>query len=229
MVPHRLIDTAVISKARPEAGELRLYQVGDRYVIQMGGARGELMGTRAHASEEALAQIACERIAARPGASVLVGGLGLGFTLAAALRALGPDARVVVAELVPKVVEWNRGPAGEKAGHPLSDPRVEVREADVADVLRGSPGAFDAVLLDVDNGPTGAVQRENDRLYGNAGIAACHAALRPRGVLAVWSAGPDEAFVRRLGKAGFTVEEQRVYAHGKKGPRHTLWFAQRPV
>lgn len=229
MIPHRLIDAAMIDPGRPDAGELRLYQVGDRYVIQMGGARGELMGTRAHASEEALAQIACERIATRPRASVLVGGLGLGFTLAAALRTLGPDARVVVAELVPKVVEWNRGPAGEKAGHPVNDPRVEVREADVAAVLRASPAAYDAILLDVDNGPTGAVQRENDRLYGIAGITACHAALRSQGVLAVWSAGPDEAFVRRLGKAGFTVEEQRVYAHGKKGPRHTLWFAQRSV
>jgi spermidine synthase len=227
MIPHRLIDAALIDSGRPDAGELRLYQVGDRYVIQMGGARGELMGTRAHASEEALAQIACERIATRPRASVLVGGLGLGFTLAAALRTLGPDARVVVAELVPKVVEWNRGPAGEKAGHPVNDPRVEVREADVAAVLRASPAAYDAILLDVDNGPTGAVQRENDRLYGNAGITACHATLRSQGVLAVWSAGPDEAYVRRLGKAGFTVEERRVHAHGKKGPRHTLWFAQR--
>ncbi len=229
MLPLRLIDTAPISPGKPENGELRLYQVGDRYVIQMGGARGELMGTRAHASEEALAQIACERIATRPRASVLVGGLGLGFTLAAALRALGPDARVVVSELVPAVVTWNRGPAGEKAGHPLNDARVEVREADVADVLRAAPASYDAILLDVDNGPTGAVQRENDRLYGNAGIAACHAALRPQGVLAVWSAGPDEAFVRRLGKAGFVVEERRVHAHGKKGPRHTLWFAQRAV
>lgn len=218
-----LIDTAQIPGA---GGELRLFADGDHFSIKIAGG-GDLMSTRMHGSEDALAHIACARIAGVAGPSVLIGGLGMGFTLAAALNRLGAQARVVVAELVPGVVRWNRGPLGEHAGRPLDDPRVEVREADVLAIIRSQAAAWDAILLDVDNGPGGLTQVDNDRIYAPAGLAAARAALRPNGVLAVWSAHADRKFSERLRQAGFGVEEVPVRAHGNKGARHLIWLATR--
>lgn len=153
----------------------------------------------------------------------------MGFTLAAALRHLSDQAQVVVAELVPAVVVWNRGPLGDRAGHPLRDPRVTVREMDVARMLMAGEQTYDAILLDVDNGPEGLTRKENDWLYSISGLNEAYTALRPRGLLAVWSAGPDKNFLQRLRKVGFEVDEVRVPAHGSKGARHIIWFACRNV
>lgn len=221
---YKLLDTALIPE---DGGELRLFEVGDQFVIKLTGTGGELMSTRAHGSEDALAEIACKKIAGRPQPRVLIGGLGMGFTLASALQHLGSDAEVVVAELVPGVVEWNRGPLGEKAGNPIRDKRAIVRELDVAIILKEEKQAYDAILLDVDNGPAGLTHKDNDWLYSMDGLSTCMQALKPKGVLAVWSAGPDRDFTERLKKTGFKVEELRVYAHGKKGTRHTLWMADK--
>jgi spermidine synthase len=218
----QLIDTAPI----PGGGELRLFQEGEHFSIKIAGT-GDLMSTRMHGSEDALAELACTRIAARPKARVLVGGLGLGFTLAAALRHLRADAEVVVAELVPGVVAWNRDVLGVHAGHPLADSRAVVRETDVAHLLRGERNAYDAILLDVDNGPDGLTHAGNAWIYGTSGLGAIHAALRNGGILTVWSAGPDAGFSARLRKSGFAVEEIPVRAHGNKGARHLIWRAQR--
>lgn len=186
------------------------------------------MTSRAHASEEALAELAAARLA-RADARFLIGGLGMGYTLAALLRRVGPRASVVVAEIVPELIEWNRGPLGPLAGHPLADPRVRVRAADVGAVLREARGAFDAVLLDVDNGPEAATRPGNEWLYGAEGLRAAAAALREGGVLAVWSAGADRAFARRLRAAGLGVEEHRVAAGpGRRRGRRVVWVAARP-
>ena len=219
-----LLETAPIPGG---GGELGLYQHGDDFVIKVVGGQ-DLMSTRTHGSADALAEIACTKIAGRERPRVLIGGLGVGFTLAAALRNLGPGAEVVLAELVPSVVEWNRGPLGEHAGHPLRDERVTVHEVDVAAILRAEVSAFDAILLDVDNGPDGLTQEANDWLYSRAGLTVSYEALRPRGVLAVWSAGSDRAFTKRLGQAGFEVEEVPVRAHRGKGARHLIWVARTP-
>lgn len=202
---------------------ISLYRGKDDFSIKL--ARGqELMNTRKHGSEDALGAVPCGRIGNRAGARVLIGGLGMGFTLAAALKALGPDAEVTVAELIPEVVEWNRGPLGVRSGRPLDDPRTRIHVGDVARLLRKSPGAFDVIALDVDNGPEGLTVGSNDWLYSPAGIAAACRALRPGGVLAYWSAAPDSAFEDRLRRTGLEVEELRVHAHGSKGARHTLWL-----
>ncbi|MEQ1568174.1 MAG: hypothetical protein ABMA64_21215 [Myxococcota bacterium] len=188
----------------------------------------QLMSSLVHGSEDALAELACARVGARPGARFLIGGLGMGFTLAAALRGLRPDAEVVVAEVVPGVVAWNRGPIGPVAGHPLDDPRASVVEGDVADRIRGATEAWDAILLDVDNGPTGLTRPTNNWLYGWEGLEAAHRALRPGGVLAVWSAAPDNAFTRRVQRAGFAVTPIEVRSRGAKGGhRHVVWVATR--
>ena len=223
MTPWSLLDSAEVPG---NGGELCLYRRGDEFSIKVTG-RGELMNSRVHGSEDALAEQTCARLVEGAQPRLLIGGLGMGFTLAAALQHIGAQGQVVVAELVPAVVAWNRGPLGEQAGHPLEDPRVTVREGDVARVLRAEQGAYDAILLDVDNGPEGLTRKENDWLYGMTGLNAAYAALRPQGVLAVWSAGPDRDFVQRLRKVGFEVEEQRVRAHGSKGGRHVIWFARR--
>lgn len=223
MAKFELIGTASIPG---KGSELRLLQRNDEFSIRIAGAPGELMNTRLHGSEDALAELACERIADRPGARVLVGGLGMGFTLAAALAVLGEDAEVVVAELVPGVVEWNRGPLGAAAGHPLDDQRTRVSLGDVGELLRRESGGFDAIMLDVDNGPEGLTRRENDWLYSPKGLAAAQAALRPDGVLAVWSAGQDPAFTERLRRIGFLVEAVTVRAHRPgKGAKHCIWLA----
>ena len=218
-----LVDTAPI----PGGGELRLFSEGDHYAIKIGGG-GDLMSTRTHGSEDALATITCARIAAARNPRILIGGLGMGFTLAAALARLGEDARIVVAELVPGVVTWNRGPLGRHAGNPLDDPRVDVHECDVAAVIKAARSSLDAIMLDVDNGPDGLTRVGNDWLYGLQGLAASMAALRPNGVLAIWSAHPDRRFAERLRQSGFEVDEVSVRAHGGKGARHLIWLATRP-
>lgn len=222
MIPWQRLDSATLAG---EARELVLYRRDTEFVIRVGPHA--LMSSVAHGSEDALAETACARLAGRAGARVLVGGLGMGFTLAAALRALPADARVEVAELVPAVVEWNRGPLAHLAGRPLEDRRASVHEGDVADRIRAARAAWDAILLDVDNGPGGLTVATNDRLYSGAGLRAAHAALRAGGVLGVWSVQPDDAFADRLARAGFAVEERRVRARRGKGGRHTLWLATR--
>ncbi|MCW3148306.1 MnmC family methyltransferase [Stutzerimonas stutzeri] len=220
-----LLDTADIPD---NGGALCLFAYGDDFVIKIqGGSGNQLMNTRTHGSEDALAEIPCRKVACRPQPRVLIGGLGMGFTLASALRHLGSDAEVQVAELVPGVIEWNRGALGEKSGNPLRDPRARVLNEDVAGVLKREPEGFDAIMLDVDNGPEGLTQKSNSWLYSAEGLAACARALRPRGVLAVWSASADRRFSEKLSKAGFKAEEVQVFAHGNRGTRHTIWIAEK--
>lgn len=187
------------------------------------------MNSTEHGSEEALAQLAWDRLknSDQP-RRVLIGGLGMGFTAAATLRKLEENGQIVVAELVPEVVAWNREHLGHVAGHPLQDPRVEVRVQDVAEVIREESNSFDAILLDVDNGPQGLSRRANDWLYGNAGLRAAWKSLRPDGILGVWSSGPDEIFVERLRDLDYKVEELRVRSRGHRGGAHyTIWMARR--
>ena len=223
MTPWILLDKASVPG---NGGELCLYQRGDEYSIKLTGG-GELMNSRVHGSEDALAEQTCARLMDSVEPRLLIGGLGMGFTLAAALRHAGKQAQLTVAELVPAVVSWNRGPLGACAGHPLQDPRVTIREMDVARILMDGQQAFDAILLDVDNGPEGLTRKENDWLYSINGLNEAYMALRPRGVLAVWSAGPDKDFMQRLRKVGFEVDEVRVRTRGSKGARHCIWFARR--
>ncbi len=223
MLKRELLDTA---KIPGDGGTLHLIQRGGEYAIEIAGFGG-LMSSAAHGSEEELARLTAERIGARPKARVLIGGLGMGFTLAAALKYFPEDAGIVVAELVPEVVTWNKGPLGHCAGDPLQDPRSEVYVGDVAELLRKGNDSYDAILLDVDNGPDGLTKAGNSWLYTAPGLRAAHRALRPQGVLAVWSAGPEKHFTNRLIKAGFRVEERQVRAHGRKGWRHVLWLAHR--
>ncbi len=218
-----LVDVAPI----PGQGtELQLYKREDDLSISILGG-GVLMSTWAHQSEDALAEIPCRKIVDRDQPRVLIGGLGMGFTLAAALRCLGENAEVVVAELVPGLVEWNRGALGEYAGNPLHDPRTQVRLGDVAKVLREKRQAYDAILLDVDNGPEGLTRKKNDWLYTTDGLTEAYRALRPEGILAIWSAGPDREFMQRLQKIGFKVKQVRVREHQNKGDLHAIWFAER--
>ena len=222
MIPWSLIDTAQV----PGGGELRLKRRGAEFAIMLG--QNELMNSRLSGSEQALATLACERIGHRKAPRILIGGLGMGFTLRAALVALGPAARIVVAELMPAVVAWARGPMAEVFGDSLNDPRVSIREADVGQLIGSEAAAFDAILLDVDNGPEGLTRKANDALYDLKGLGAARAALRPGGVLAVWSSGPHPKFTWRLGKAGFAVEEVRARANGSRGgARHVIWIASR--
>ena len=223
MIPRILLATALIPGTTTE---LKLYQAGELFSIKIPG-RGDLMNSRVHGSEKALAELACDKLHAVQAPRVLIGGLGMGFTLAATLQAVGPDAEVTAAELVPEVVEWNRTLIGAPAGHPLADARTRVHVGDVAQLIREGAGGFDAILMDVDNGPEALVRRENDWLYGAPGLQATRAALRPRGVLAVWSSSPDAAFAKRLQHAGFAVREHVVRPHRPgKGPRHTIWIAE---
>jgi spermidine synthase len=187
----------------------------------------ELMNSRLGGSEAALAALACRRIDERSRPRLLIGGLGMGFTLRAALAASGPDARIVVAELVPAVVAWARGPMAALFGASLADPRVEIVEEDVARLIHGAAAAWDAILLDVDNGPDGLSLAANDRLYADSGLRDARAALRPGGILAFWSAAPDPAFTRRLRSAGFAAEEHAVRAAAGRGARHMVWIAAR--
>jgi len=223
MIPWELLDSAQV----PGSGEvLTLYRRGEEFSIRVDGA--ELMNSRAHGSEEALAEMACRRVATHAGPCVLVGGLGLGFTAAAALRLLGADARVVVAEIAPAVVLWNRKFLGHLAGYPLEDKRTLVIEEDVAMVIRKEHGVYDAVMLDVDNGPEGMSKKGNEWLYTDTGIHAILRSLRPGGVFALWSVASNRAYTRRLRKAGFSVEEVNARGRGSgKGAHHTIWLATR--
>lgn len=210
----------------PDGTRLTLMKRDREHVIFAGGKI--LMSSRMHGSEEALATLACAHITTASAPRVLVGGLGLGFTLRATLDVLPARASVVVAELVPGVVEWNRGPLGPLAGHPLDDPRVRVAEGDVAVVMRKDTERFDAILLDVDNGPDAFTSALNAGLYANHGVTLAHATLRPGGVLAVWSAWEDRKFEQRLRWAGFAVSMHRVRARLKQGgPRHTIFVGKR--
>jgi spermidine synthase len=208
----------------PDGVELALTRRDREYVILAAGK--SLMSSRMHGSEEALATLACHAVRNRAEPSVLIGGLGMGYTLRAALDLLPGDATVVVSELVPAVVEWNRGPLGPLAGHPLKDRRVRVDVNDVAATLRASRDRFDAVMLDVDNGPAAFTAADNAGLYADRGLAAARAALRPGGVLAVWSAWDNRRFEQRLRYGRFDVQVDRVRGRLKRGgPRHTIFLA----
>ena len=221
MVPRILIDTAQV----PGGGELRLFRRGDDFSIMLGA--NELMNSRLSGSEEALATSVCDRLGVQPAPRLLIGGLGMGFTLGAALGRLGPDAAVTVAELVPAVVAWARGPMAPIFDGSLDDRRVTIVEDDVGALIAGAGSHWDAILLDVDNGPDGLTRRGNDRLYSATGLDRARSALRSGGILAVWSAAPDAKFVRRLETAGFAVEEIVVKARGGRGARHIIWLAKR--
>jgi len=222
MIPWEHLDSASV----PGDGvDLRLMRRGTEYSIMAGPI--ELMNSRLSGSEEAMATLAFDRIGQRHGARILIGGLGMGFTLRAALAAFAADATVVVAELVPAVVTWARGPLGGLHGDSLDDPRVTIRLGDVGAEIRAADGFYDAILLDVDNGPGGLSRKGNDSLYDQAGLAAARRALRPGGVLEVWSSTRDSAFTKRLQRAGYAVEEVGVRAHKGRGARHVVWVGTR--
>ena len=220
-IPVELVDTAQL----PGGGELLLWRRGDDYSIQF--EDDELMGNQVRHSEEALATLVCERLSHRDG-RILIGGLGMGFTLGAALSSLSPAAEVVVAELVPEIVKWARGPLAHLFQDHLVDPRLSLEMADVHDVIIRQEAAFDAILLDVDNGPDGMIHLPNERLYCDWGLRAARHALRPGGVLAIWSAYTDDDFVDRLENAGFEVKEVSIPAlAGEEHVIHTIWLASK--
>ena len=220
MSPRELIGTAAVAGG----DELRLFKRGADFMIVLD--RNELMNSRMSGSEEALAVMTCDLLAGRAAPHILIGGYGMGFTLRAALGALGRDARITLSELVPKIIEWARGPMADLADGCLDDPRVTLIEGDVVALIERANSCYDAILLDVDNGPDGLTRTGNDRLYSSRGLSAAKRALKPGGILAVWSAGPDAVFAQRLRNAGFGVNEIVVRARSNgKGPRHVIWFA----
>ncbi|HZL40987.1 MAG TPA: spermidine synthase [Pseudolabrys sp.] len=222
MISWSLLGTAKV----PGGGELRLRRRGAEFAIMLDG--NQLMSSRLSATEQALATIACERIRADKRPRILIGGLGMGFTLRAALTVLGSQAHIAVAELVPAVVAWARGPMAEMFGGCLADARVTIHEKDVGELIRGARAPYDAILLDVDNGPEGLTRKANDSLYDQKGLRAAHAALRPGGVLAVWSSSPNSDFTARLRKTGFVVKEIPIRAKGPRGgAQHFIWTATR--
>ncbi|HEY2735835.1 MAG TPA: hypothetical protein VGI70_17680 [Polyangiales bacterium] len=221
LTPWKLIDTARVPGSRRQ---LHLYQRETEFSIQVDAL--ELMNSRVTVSEHGFSELGCARIRDRLQPRVLIGGLGMGYSLKTALDALVPEARVIVAELVPAVVKWNRSWLAHLAGHPLRDPRVMLREVDVSRVLREAASAYDLILLDVDNGPEGLTHESNDWLYTRAGLDAARSALRPHGVLGFWSSGPNPEFVGRLKAAGFDVDEIELPAAiGCYGVMHTIWLA----
>ncbi|MDP4918798.1 MAG: hypothetical protein NWR12_13875 [Haliea sp.] len=225
MKPLEKIATAIIPDS---GGELTLYRRENEFSIRLSGVRGELMNSRVFNSEQELAKLGCAHIRDKDGAEVLVGGLGMGYTLASALGCLTATSRVTVAELVPEVVEWNRGMLGECAGHPLADKRCHVRFGDVIDLIKVQQPRFDAILLDVDNGPEGITHSNNNWLYSTRGLDALYNSLQPEGMLAVWSAGADTLFTIQLKKAGFAVSQRTVRGRPGKGSRHTIFLAKKP-
>ena len=232
MIPSTLLGTANIPN---NGGVLRLTQRGNDFSIHLKGVRGQLMNSRAHSSELALAELGCAHIQGVKNTRVLVGGLGMGFTLAAALKATSHSSQyssehgseVVVAELVPEVVEWNKGPLGDCAGRPLDDHRAVVHVGDVAELFKTKQATWDAVLLDVDNGPEGFTHADNNKLYSMAGLHAIRQTLRTKGMLAIWSAWRDPKFIQQLKKAHFNVDVKTVRAHKGKGSRHTIYLARK--
>ena len=224
MIPWKLLDTA---QTPGDGSELRLYERDNEFSIKVGNY--ELMNSRVYGAEDALGKLGCQKIAKHPRARVLIGGLGMGYTVRSALDELGDTAQVAVAELIPEVVQWNRGVLAGLAGHPLDDERVSVHEFDVAELIKTPEGGYNAILLDVDNGPQGLTVKENDWLYSPNGLDTTFAALKPKGVLAVWSSGPEAAFAKRLRRAGFEVEEVglRARGNGKGGAHYTVYLAER--
>lgn len=224
MIPWKEIDRA---KVPGHEGCVILRRRGSEFSIQASGT--ELMNSRRHGSEDALAELSYRNITKKSGLRILIGGLGMGFTLASALEESAPDTRIVVSELIPAVVRWNREHLGHLARKPLDDPRVSVKEEDVAKTIIKAKSFWDAILLDVDNGPAGLTQKSNDRLYGNPGLKTAFLALRPGGILAVWSSAGDEDFTRRLKQCGFKAQVLTVRAcTSGKGGRHTIWLAKKP-
>jgi len=224
VIPWIPLDTATLPGADRE---LRLKRRGAEFSIMLGTI--ELMNSRLSGSEEALATLVATRLSGRPKPRILIGGLGMGFTLRAALASFGADAEITVSELIPAVVAWARGPMAELFAGCLDDPRVTIAVQDVGRVIADGAGRYDAILLDVDNGPEALTVAANDRLYEDGGLGLAKAALRPGGILAVWSQGPDRRFTQRLKHAGFAVEEVMVRAHrGKAGARHIIWLARKP-
>ncbi|MCD6352766.1 MAG: hypothetical protein J7M06_00945 [Proteobacteria bacterium] len=222
MIPWEEIDRAKVSG---HEGDVILLKRGTEFSIRTAGT--ELMNSRRHGSEDALAELTCRRIKRKSGRRILIGGLGMGYTLAAALEQSEPDTLITVSELIPAVVRWNREHLGHLAGMPLDDPRVSVEEEDVAETISKRKSAWDAILLDVDNGPDGLTRKANERLYDKSGLKTSFSALRHRGILAVWSSGADEAFTRRLKQGGFQTETVTVPVHKSgKGGRHTIWLAE---
>ena len=224
MIPWVPLDTATVPGSN---SELRLLRRGGEFSIMAGATT--LMNSRMSSSEIELAALACDRLRGRRNSRMLIGGYGMGFTLRAALAMLGPDAQVLVAELVPAVLEWARGPMAAFTAGCLDDPRVRVHQGDVGDVIRSKREKFDAILLDVDNGPDGLSRSANDRLYDLRGLQAARNALQPKGMLAVWSAAPNKEFVSRLARAGLAVEEIKSRASKGRGVRHVIWVATNPA
>jgi spermidine synthase len=224
MIPWVHLDTATVPGG---GGELRLMRRGNEFSIMAGAIT--LMNSRMSSSETALAELACDRLRGRRNCRMLIGGYGMGFTLRAALAGLNADAQILVAELVPAIMGWARGPMVELTADCLNDPRVSIHEADVVDLIASGRASFDAILLDVDNGPNGLSRSANDRLYNLRGLEAARKALRPKGLLAVWSAAPDREFAKRLGRAGFAVDETKARANKGRGVRHVIWLATNTV
>jgi spermidine synthase len=224
MIPWVHLGTAQIPN---NGGELKLSRRGEEFSIRLSGIRGELMNSRVYHSEKELARLGCAHLSTRQNARVLVGGLGMGFTLAAALNVVTQSAQVTVAELIPEVLTWNQGDLGNCANHPLKDPRTKVYIGDVKALMTNHQATFDAILLDVDNGPEGLTHADNNWIYSAAGLQDIYRTLRPKGMLAIWSAGPDRLFTVRLKKAGFTVSTQVVRARQGKGSRHTIFLAKK--
>lgn len=224
MIPWTHLDTVQIPN---DGGELKLSQRGDEFSIKLSGKRGELMNSRVFNSEKVLSQLGCAHIKPHHDAHILVGGLGMGYTLAAALKAVNTDSVVTVAELVPEVVKWNEGPLGNCAGNPLQDPRTKVHMGDVKQLLTARQPSFDAILLDVDNGPKGLTHADNDWIYSEDGLKDIYDTLNPNGMLAIWSAGPDYLFSVRLKKIGFRVDTRDVQARPGKGSKHTIFLAKK--
>jgi spermidine synthase len=221
MIQRELLGTAQV----PDGPELRLYRHDRDFMIVLG--HNELMSSRMSGSEIALATETCARMTAGPAPRLLIGGYGMGFTLRAALETLGPKAEIVLAELVSEVIDWARGPMAELAAGCLDDPRVELVMDDVAYIICTARERYDAILLDVDNGPDGLTRDDNDQLYSMRGLRTAKAALRPGGILAIWSASPDKAFARKMQDAGFEVDEITVRARSNgKGPKHVIWFGR---
>lgn len=224
MTPWEEIDRA---KVPGYEGEVILLKRGTEFSMRTAGT--VLMNSRRHGSEDALAELTSSRIKRKHGLRILIGGLGMGYTLAAVLKLSKPDTRITVSELIPAVVRWNRKQLGHLAGMPLDDPRVSVEEEDVVETISKRKSAWDAILLDVDNGPVGLTRETNDRLYGRSGLKTSFSALRPQGILSVWSSWVDKAFTHRLKQCGFQTEFVNVSAHKpRKGGRHTIWLARKP-
>lgn len=224
MIPTILLGTARIPG---DGGELTLNQRDGDFYIRLQGVHGELMSSRMYSSELALAELGCAHLQAKENAKVLVGGMGMGFTLSAALKATSRSAKIVVAELVPEIIEWNKGPLGECAGRPLKDLRVQIYLGDVAELFMDQQANYDAVLLDIDNGPEAFTHDDNDDLYSLESLNAIKESLHPQGVLAVWSSWHDPSFTKKLKKTGFKASYKTVRAHKGKGSKHTIYLAQK--